>query len=486
MNRMPISELRGVPILVTHSRVASPVRRRDAFLAQLGLWMRDHRFVIHVVQWLIVGIYAFLLIVPAYLPLPDETAHLWNNLSVVAQFAFWGIWWPFVLVSMMLMGRVWCGVMCPEGALSELASSHSLNLPIPRWIRWPGWPVVGFVGTTVYGQMISVYQYPRAALLILGGSTVVAIAIGLIYSRNRRVWCRYLCPVTGVFGLLAKLAPVHFRTDEAAWKYASNSPHFPRGAAVVCAPLVPLSKLESASSCHNCGRCAGYKDAISLTSRPVGEEIVIQGAKTATGWQTLLLLGGVISLAMGAFHWSASPWFVTAKQWAAEWLIDRDIIWPLEANAPWWVFTNYPENSDVLSLLDGSLLLGYVLTTAVVLGSFLAVLLYLAAWILRTGRTRQTFFHLSQSLIPLAGCGVFLGLSAQTITLLRADGFSLDWISPVRMVLLGFATLWSLWLGNRIALQYPATQSARLAAEVALILACATIDLGWVLMFWLW
>ena len=222
------------------------VHRRDAWLEKLGLWMREHRGIIQSIQWLIVGVYAFLLIVPTFLPLPDETAHLWNNLTVVAQFMFWGVWWPFVLVSMVLMGRVWCGVMCPEGALSEFASRFSLNRPIPRWMRWSGWPVVGFVGTTVYGQMISVYQYPQAALLILGGSTVAAIAIGLVYAQNRRVWCRYLCPVTGVFGLLAKLAPVHFKTDEEAWKSAKQA-GAPAGS-VVCAPLLPLSKLESASS----------------------------------------------------------------------------------------------------------------------------------------------------------------------------------------------------------------------------------------------
>ncbi|RBH38867.1 hypothetical protein C3F00_042870, partial [Pseudomonas sp. MWU13-2860] len=133
-------------------------------LALAGVWLRDHAALLRKLQWAVVLVYAFLLIVPACLPLPEDTARMWDNLTIFAQFVFWGIWWPFVLLSMVLFGRLWCGVLCPEGALSEWAARKGMGRPIPRWMRWGGWPFVAFVLTTVYGQLVSVYQYPKAAL----------------------------------------------------------------------------------------------------------------------------------------------------------------------------------------------------------------------------------------------------------------------------------------------------------------------------------
>lgn len=464
--------------LVFHPKVPAST----PWLTRLGHWMRDHRSLILGVQWLVVMAYAFLLIVPVFLPLPDETAHVWNNLTVVAQFAFWGVWWPFVLVSMVLLGRVWCGVLCPEGALTEFASRWSLNKPIPRWLRWGGWPFVAFAGTTVYGQMVSVYQYPKAVLLVLGGSTVAAIAMGLVYARGKRVWCRYMCPVNGVFGLLAKLAPLHFKTDEAAWR---ASYHHGKVPPVDCAPLLPLRQLDSASLCHSCGRCSGHRDAITLALRTPNEEIVLHGDREQSGWQSALLIFGVIGLAMGAFQWSASPWLVAAKQAIAEWLVNREIFWPLETNSPWWVFTHYPEVNDTFSWLDGALLLAYIGITGLVVGSAVALCVWLAAR-LAGAKGLRGFNHLAQSLIPLGGCGVFLGLSALTVTLLKAEGVPLDWVSPTRATLLVLSTLWTMWLGWSVARRYAPTLTRRLAAVVALAGACAVVNYGWALLFWLW
>jgi polyferredoxin len=242
-------------------RLAKPARtvspcleppRRGAlsrWFSALGEGLRRHRRAIQRGQWAIVFVYLVLVAVPAFLPLPGRLAHIWDNLTLLAQFAFWGIWWPFVLLSMILVGRAWCGLFCPEGALTEAASRLGRGHAIPRWITWKGWPFVAFALTTIYGQMISVYQYPKPALLILGGSTLGAIVIGYLYGRNKLVWCRFLCPVNGVFGLLAKLAPVHFRVDQDAWTLSRQSGN--AGVrAVDCAPLVAIKTMRGGADCH--------------------------------------------------------------------------------------------------------------------------------------------------------------------------------------------------------------------------------------------
>jgi polyferredoxin len=420
--------------------------------------------------------------VPVLLPLPPRTAHLWTNVTLAAQFAFWGIWWPFVLLSMVLVGRTWCGVFCPEGTLTEAASRFSLGRAVPRWITWRGWPFVAFVLTTVYGQMVSVYQYPAPVLLILGGSTVAAVAVGLVYGRNKRVWCRYLCPVNGVFALLSRLAPVSFQVDEAAWEASRAGP---RPAPVNCAPLVPIRTMQGAAACHMCGRCSSYRDAIQLAPRPPGQGVVQSARVRANPWETALILFGMMGVAVGAFHWSASPWFGALNQMAAEALVNAGVLWPLEHSAPWWLLTDYPAQNDVLTLLDGAMLLAYIGATALVCGAVLSGLL--AASVRAAGPwSWPRFHHLAQALIPMAGCGVFLGLSAITVTLLHTEG--LAWpagVAAARVLLLAGALLWCVQLSWHIAGGW-SSGLRRIAAVAGTALVAAASGFCWVLLFWVW
>lgn len=455
----------------------------SAAFSKAGSWLQAHGVAIRRLQWVVVVFYGVLVIVPALLPLPDETSHILSNLTVFAQFVFWGIWWPFVLLSMVLVGRAWCGILCPEGALSEWVSGKGLNRAIPRWMRWRGWPFTAFVMTTIYGQMVSVYQYPKAVLLVLGGSTAAAIAVGYLYGREKRVWCKYLCPVNGVFGLLSKLAPIHFAVNADAWRNSYGQPV--RVHAVNCAPLVAIRRMEGASDCHMCGRCSGHRDAITLTTRSSNEEVIKLGAHLAEGWQSTLILFGLLGIAIGAFQWTANPHFVTWKQWTAEWLIDSEVLWPLNENTPWWLFTNYPEQRDVFSWLDGGLIIAYILGVGTALGGTLTALLAGATRALGPWKF-QRFHHLVQGLIPLAGCGVFLGLSALTINLLKGDGVPVYWANSVRLTLLIAANIWSVRLAYGIIQQYSPSAVLKAGSLMFFLASLALVDYAWALMFWIW
>lgn len=457
---------------------AAPGRPVGA-LAALGHTMRRHGRLIRGIQWAIVVFYGVLVVLPAFLPLPDDEARILNHLGLFAQFLFWGVWWPFVLLSMVLLGRVWCGVFCPEGALSEAVSHHGRGRGIPRWMRWGGWPCTAFVITTVYGQLVSVYQYPQAALLVLGGSTVAAVVVGLLYGRGKRVWCRHLCPVGGVFGLLARLAPLHFRVDRARWEARTGG----IVALPNCAPLIDIRRMEGASACHMCGRCSGQRDAVALALRPPGVEISVNGQRAAGGWDTVLLLFGLIGVAMGAFHWAASPWYVTLRVAAADWLIEHGGVWMLADNAPWWLLTHYPQNHDSFSWLDGALIASYILATGVLLGAALYALSVAGARLLGRPGARH---HLALAYVPLGGCGVFLGLSMTTLSMLRHEGVALPWVGTARALLLAGAAAWSLWLAWRCTARYGASIPRRLAALVPMAVGALLIAGGWGLLFFWW
>ena len=181
--------------------------------------------------------------------------------------------------------------------MDDDAGFYAVLVIVPAFLPLPqsGASIAAFAITTVYGQLVSVYEYPKAVLLVLGGSTLAAIVVGFVYGKGKRVCCRYLCPVNGVFELLAKVAPLHCRVDEQAWK--RHPAHAP---SVDCAPLVDLRHMKSASPCHACGRCSGHRNAIALAARSPNREILALAPRDAGTSQALLLIFGVLGLALAA------------------------------------------------------------------------------------------------------------------------------------------------------------------------------------------
>ncbi|MCE1181445.1 MAG: 4Fe-4S binding protein [Rhodocyclales bacterium] len=447
-------------------------------LEKIGLFLRRHRGPIIALQWLVVLVYAGLVVVPAFLPLPAEDAHIWDNLRLFAQFCFWGLWWPGVMIATVTLGRVWCGLFCPEGFISEWVSRYGRGKALPGWLKWSGWPFVAFVCTTVYGQLVSVYEYPEAALLVLGGSTVAAVVIGLLYGREKRIWCRYLCPASGVFAVLAKIAPLHYKVDRDAWdRYQGNFEP------VNCAPLVDVRRMTSAGECHSCGRCAGQREAVKLSWRSPFAEVLDFNNPAKTP-DALTLVYGVLGVATAAFQWTVSPWFLHAKLAVADWLVEHDHFALLDNDVPWWLLTHYQEANDTFTWLDGGLILAYLLGGGFLTGSLLLVGPAIASRLLKTAGLSWQRFAIAQA--PLAAASVILGLSMLTVTHLKAEHVWLGWLPYFRITLLTLGCTATLALVFALILRSTAKFWQKSLSLLAMALGPSLIGGIWTLVFFVW
>jgi hypothetical protein len=93
---------------------------------------------------------------------------------------------------------------------------------------------------------------------------------------------------------------------------------------------------------------------------------------------------------------------------------------------------------------------------------------------------------LAQALIPVAALGVFLGLSATTVTLLKHEGLQMTWVNPVRFTLLILALSWSLRLAWRVMGQRTHVFSRRCAAWLVLLVGLGPFCGAWLLFFGVW
>jgi len=95
------------------------------FLESLGLALQRYRLSIQLLQWLIVGFYLLLLIIPALSPLPPREAQIFNNLTLFAQFMFWGIWCPLSFCPCCCWGE--------HGAAFFVLKGRYRNGQVPKW-----------------------------------------------------------------------------------------------------------------------------------------------------------------------------------------------------------------------------------------------------------------------------------------------------------------------------------------------------------------
>ncbi|HEY9835023.1 MAG TPA: cyclic nucleotide-binding domain-containing protein, partial [Stenomitos sp.] len=143
-----------------------------------------------------------------------------SRVSSITLNLFWAWWWPSYLFLFAFVGRLWCAV-CPFMITGEWIRRLSLWL-FPRqqlawntqWLnRWGAWVLfAGFVAIYLWEKLWDLPHHAYLSAWLLLTITAGAVVFSLIY--ERRLWCRYLCPIGGMNGMFAKLSMIELRSTQ--------------------------------------------------------------------------------------------------------------------------------------------------------------------------------------------------------------------------------------------------------------------------------
>ena len=306
--------------------------------------------------------------------------------------------------------------------------------------------------TTLYGQATGFQNHFHTTLVLLGIPTVFALVTGYLYGNGKRIWCMYLCPVNGLFGMLAKQAPLHFRVDKEQWATFAGTPK-----RINCAPLINIRQMQSASACHACGRCSGYRNAVRLAARHPAQELLSADSHSIDNADLFLLLWCMAGICTVSLAWPESFWY----RLYMETILSAGL--PFDTVFPWWLAESPAALYRLFLIAAGGTLLGTVLYGMLRLAGRLANL--------------PSWKPLALCLIPLVGWGLFSGICHISFSVWQECGLCAIWYRTFEWCILGFASAGSLWLGMKNILPYRAP--ARLAALALYGLSALLLDLVW-------
>ena len=128
---------------------------------------------------------------------------------------FWAWWWPLILLTYPLVGRLWCAI-CPFmvwGSIAQALTPWRKRVwPHGDLDRWASPALAGGFGLILLWE--EVWNLENTAWL--SSCLLLLITAGAVLGSTlfeKRFWCRYLCPVGGMNGLFAKLSILELRAE---------------------------------------------------------------------------------------------------------------------------------------------------------------------------------------------------------------------------------------------------------------------------------
>ena len=187
----------------------------------------------------------------------------------------WIIWWPGIVFTFILVGRLWC-VVCPFGVVNEAAAKWAKpGRMFPKALRGLWIATLLFVLLTWADEQLGIIRSPRMTAWLILILATAAVVTGLFY--QRRSFCRYLCPITGLQALYSMMSPVEIRAAEREFCGNECRQNCYRGSetAAGCPMFEFPMTLDRNANCNFCFECvkACPQGNLMLRFRSFGKDL---------------------------------------------------------------------------------------------------------------------------------------------------------------------------------------------------------------------
>ncbi len=454
-------------------------KRKHGFLIKVEAFIYKHKNKLVFVHMGLFLLFLTLIVTPLLLEKPTEQATLFTNFTLFAQFLLWGIWFPLVFASVIFTGRSWCGLLCPMGAASEWATKMGLQRKIPGWLKWEGTPILSFLLVTILGQTVDVRDQATAIAEIFGGTLFLALLIGFLYGqKNKRAWCRHVCPIGLLLGIFSRLGMVQFASKQLR---AGGDHYNEKG---LCPTMISISHKQESRHCIQCFRCVKptSRGGLFVRLRRFGEEIIqIRDHTPSLGevWFIFLSTG----LSLGGFLWLILPSYQILRQTIGEWFIDHHWMW-IGESGPSWLMSVHPELRQSYNWLDFFMIVGFMLAcmllTTLMLSACTLASSYLAGRFHADKTLKERFIELGYQFAPVAMLSIIIGLGDTLFsTLNNTLNISSGVLAGVKATLFVGSIIWSVYLGRCLLMRQGVSGVKNALALVPGLLGSIFIGLAW-------